>query len=74
MILVLASYGYPGANPNPVVDFTSRSVANRLFVSHAQIAFGTFVIVVVLVALLILVLMMIGWIVSRLKEAADSVK
>ncbi len=74
MILVLASYGYPGADPNPVADFTSRSLANRLFVSHAQIAFGTFVIVVVLVALLILVLMMIGWIVSRLRKAADSVK
>lgn len=74
MIVVLASYGYPGADPNPVADFTSRSLANSLFVSHAQIAFGAFLITVVLTAILILVLMMIGWIVSRLREAADSVK
>jgi len=74
MIVVLASYGYPGVDPNPVVDFTSRSLTNSMFVSHAQIAFGAFVITCVLVALLILVLMMIGGIVSRLRKAVDSPK
>lgn len=74
MIVVLASYGYPGADTNPVADFTSRSLANSLFVSHAQITFGALVITCVLVALFILMLMMIGGIVSRLRKAADSVK
>ena len=74
MIVVLASYGYPGVDPNPVVDFTSRSLVNSLFVSQRQIAFGAFVITFVLITLLILVLLMIGWIVSRLREAAGSVK
>jgi hypothetical protein len=70
MIVVLASYGYPGVDPNPVVDFTSRSLVNSLFISQRQIAFGAFVITFVLVTLLILVLLMIGWIVSRLREVA----
>jgi hypothetical protein len=66
MIVILALYG-PGVNPEPVVNFTSRSLANSLFVGHAQVALGAFLIMVVLVTLLILVLMMIGWIVSRLR-------
>ena len=74
MIVVLASYGYPGVDPNPVVDFTSRSLVNSLFVSQRQISFGAFVITFVLVTLLILVLLMIGWIVSRLREAAADMR
>ena len=71
MVVVLASYGYPGADPEPVVDFTSRSLVNSLFVSQCQIAFWAFVFMFVLVTLLILVLIMIWWIVIRLREAAD---
>ena len=70
MIVVLANYG-PEADPNLVANFTSRSLANSLFVTNWQIVIGLFVITVVLVTLLILVLMMIGWIVSKLREVTD---
>jgi len=66
MIVILALYG-PVVDPEPVADFTSRSLANSLFVVNWQVLIGLFVITVVLVMLLILVLMMIGWIVSRLR-------
>jgi formylglycine-generating enzyme required for sulfatase activity len=73
MILVLANYG-PEADPNPVVDFTSRSLAHRLYVVNWQTMIWLFVITVVLVTLLILVLMTIGWIVSRLKIAVTDMR
>jgi formylglycine-generating enzyme required for sulfatase activity len=66
MIVILATYG-PEGDPNPVADFTSRSLAHSLYVGNWQIVIGLFVITVVLVMLLILALMMIGWIVSRLR-------
>jgi hypothetical protein len=43
---------------------------NSMFVSHAQIEFGAFLITLMLVALSILVLLIIGWIVGKLREVA----
>ena len=74
MIVVLASYGYPGTDPNPVVDFTSRSLVYSLFVSQCQIVFGAFVVVFLLVTLLILVLLLIGSIVTRLRDVAADIR
>ena len=71
MIVILVLYG-PTADPQPVVDFTSSSVAESLFVGHALITVSAFVIIAVLVALAILVSMMIGWIVGRLRKRATA--
>ena len=68
MIPVLVLYG-PGVDPQPVAHFTSASLAHSLYVVNWQIVIGLFVITVVLVTLSILVLMMIGWIVSRVKRS-----
>jgi hypothetical protein len=69
MITILVLYG-PTADPQPVADFTSSSVADSLFVVHAQITASAFVIIAVLVALAIKVSLMIGWIVRRLRGRA----